>query len=77
MRKEFETTLFICEDGRKNETLEALKRMNRLFSNALDEIEVACPDHRAVAIATTKLQEACFFVKKAIADGSHEGKASA
>jgi len=46
----------------------ALDRIDRLLSNTLDEIEFSCCDRRAIELATIKLQEAGFFVKRAIAD---------
>ncbi len=39
-----------------------------VFQRALDELESACgKDGREMAIVRTKLEEACFFAKKAMA----------
>lgn len=37
------------------------------FDECLEKLLVACPAGRELAIARTKLEEACFFAKKAMA----------
>lgn len=40
------------------------------FNKLLDELVVLCPQSRELSIARTKLEEACFFAKKAMATES-------
>jgi hypothetical protein len=42
-------------------------RIAAAFDTLLDEIESLCPEGRELAIVRTKLEEGCFFVKKAMA----------
>lgn len=37
------------------------------FNELLQRLDAACPDGREMAIVRTKLEEACFFAKKAMA----------
>jgi hypothetical protein len=38
------------------------------FDNLLKNLEACCDDGRTLAITRTKLEEACFFAKKAMAE---------
>jgi hypothetical protein len=38
------------------------------FDHLLGELEQVCPDGREMALVRTKLEEACFFAKKAMAN---------
>lgn len=37
------------------------------FNELVEKLEIVCPANREFAIARTKLEEACFFAKKAMA----------
>lgn len=39
-----------------------------IFNNAKDQLSTYCPDGREWSIVKTKLEEACFFAKKAMAN---------
>lgn len=61
VRAEFQTHL-LNERG-----LAAASAIGQVFSDALDKIEALVPSGRERALVTTKLQEAAFFAKRAIA----------
>ena len=61
MRQEFQTHL-LNERG-----LVAVSDVGQVFSDMLDKIETLIPPGRERAIVITKLQEACFFAKRAVA----------
>lgn len=42
-------------------------RIGCIFHNALTELEMVCPSGREMALVKTKMEEACFFAKKAMA----------
>lgn len=61
-RSEF-ATHFLNEEG-----IECAKEIARVFSFTLDRIEAICgTDGREMAIVRTKMEEAGFFAKKAMA----------
>lgn len=39
----------------------------QVFDEALNKLKSVCPESREFSIAKTKLEEACFFAKKAMA----------
>lgn len=43
-------------------------RIAKAFDTLLTELQEVCPAGRELAIVTTKLEEACFFAKKAMAN---------
>lgn len=62
---------------RLNETgMERAARIATSFDALLTELEAVCPDSREMSIVRTKLEEACFFAKKAMANNptSQESK---
>jgi len=63
IRREFEVHLL------NNEGIEKARHMAGLFSVFLDQLEdITGTDGREVAIVRTKLEEASFFAKKAMAN---------
>lgn len=44
------------------------------FNDLLVRLEILCPDGREFAIAKTKLEEAAFFAKKAMANDAKNGE---
>jgi hypothetical protein len=65
MRKEFRVHMLTDEGKAKAVALAAT------FETALTEIERVCPEGRELAIVRTKLEEACFFAKKAMANANN------
>ena len=62
MRKEFEVHM-LNEEGKATAADVAV-----IFDDLLDELEARCgTEGREMAIVRTKLEEACFFAKKAMA----------
>jgi hypothetical protein len=61
MNKEF-TFHLLNEQGKKKAMMIA-----EIFSEALDNLDIICSPGREFAITKTKLEEACFFAKKAMA----------
>ena len=49
------------------EGLEKAQYIANCFDTLLSDLSVICPDGREFSIAKTKLEEACFFAKKAMA----------
>jgi len=68
MHKEFQTHR-LNEEG-----MEKAKMIAYIFDECLDSIESLCPSGRELAIVRTKLEEACFFAKKAMASDSSNGE---
>lgn len=62
MRKEFQVHM-LNEAGKIN-----AKYIAEVFSNTLDGLATVCPDSREFSIVKTKMEEACFFAKKAMAN---------
>ena len=50
--------------------IEKAKQIRDAFDNLLTELDALTPNggHREMAIVRTKLEEACFFAKKALAN---------
>lgn len=46
---------------------EKAKEIQAIFDHALNRLELVCTQGREFAITKTKLEEACFFAKKAMA----------
>lgn len=44
------------------------KEIAKAFDDCLTRLEVVCPEGRHLALVRTKLEEACFFAKKAMAE---------
>ncbi len=44
------------------------KDIAQAFDECLSTLELVCPDGRELAIVRTKLEEACFFAKKSMAN---------
>ena len=61
MRKEFKTHL-LNEKG-----LKEIKEIAGIYNELLNVICALVPESRELTIAKTKLEEACFFSKKAVA----------
>lgn len=47
--------------------IEKAKEIKRIFEECLDAILHHCPPGRELSIVKTKLEEACFFAKKSMA----------
>lgn len=62
MRKEFDVHM-LNQHGKERAT-----EIAETFSKALEKLEAVCgPEGREMAIVRTKLEEACFFAKRAMA----------
>jgi hypothetical protein len=48
------------ENGKRS-----LELISILYDNLLEELRTLCEESREFSIATTKLEESCFFAKKA------------
>jgi hypothetical protein len=53
----------LTEEGKKH-----AKEIAEAFDACLTRLEVVCPDGRHMSVVKTKLEEACFFAKKAMAE---------
>jgi hypothetical protein len=62
MNKEFE--VHILNDG----GIAKARNLASLFDGLLNEMKTLCPESREFSIVKTKLEEACFFAKKSIAN---------
>jgi hypothetical protein len=62
MNKEFQVHI-LNEDG-----ITKAKKLVEYFDNLLDILKGLCPEGREFSIVKTKLEEACFFAKKSIAN---------
>jgi hypothetical protein len=61
MNKEFEVHM-LNETGKQN-----AKEIAETFDTCLNKLTELCPEGRSFSIVKTKLEEACFFAKKAMA----------
>jgi len=61
MERAFEVHLLNDTGQRKAGTIALL------FDSLLTELRALCPESRELSLAVTKLEEACFFAKKAMA----------
>lgn len=68
MREEFQVHLLNAHG------IERATQIGELFSRLLDEVETIVPKGRELAIVVTKLQEASFFAKRAIANNPYNQK---
>ncbi|MEE9510329.1 MAG: hypothetical protein V3V81_07535 [Candidatus Bathyarchaeia archaeon] len=64
MNKEFDVHI-LTEDG-----IGKAKEIATIFNNTLNLLKIVCPDGREFSIVKTKLEEACFFAKKAMASAN-------
>lgn len=62
MNKEFEVHI-LNDDG-----IAKARNLAGYFDSLLDILKGVCPESRELSIVKTKLEEACFFAKKAIAN---------
>jgi hypothetical protein len=62
VNKEFQVHI-LNEDGKIRATAIA-----GAFDRCLEELKLACPEGREFPLVKTKLEEACFFAKKAMAN---------
>lgn len=60
MNKEFQVHM-LNEDGK-----EKARQIAAAFDTCLESLKGSCPEGREFAIVKTKLEEACFFAKKAM-----------
>jgi len=64
MNKEFEVHM-LSDEGQVK-----ARAIATIFDSCLTELIQYCPDSRYLSIVRTKLEEACFFAKKAMAEHS-------
>lgn len=65
-KPEFEVYILNAEGERKAEEIA------EMFSDLLANLELVVPDGRDLSIVKTKLQEACFFAKRGMAQFNRE-----
>lgn len=51
-----------------DEGIEKAKKIRNVFDDILTQLSDLCPPGREYSIVKTKLEEACFFAKKAMAN---------
>lgn len=61
MNQEFQVHI-LAENG-----IDKAKEIAAIFDTALNDLKEVCPEGRSFSIVKTKLEEACFFAKKAMA----------
>ena len=66
MNKEFQVHM-LTEDGKAKALAVA-----QAFDECLEKLKAVCPECRELSIVKTKLEEACFFAKKAMAQSNGE-----
>jgi len=64
MNQEF-TFHILNEDGKAKAVMVA-----EIFDDCLEKLKILCPEGRQFSICKTKLEEACFFAKKAMASSA-------
>lgn len=68
MNKAFQVHM-LNDDGKSK-----AKQIAMAFDGLLAELATLCPAGRELALVTTKLEEACFFAKKAMANDPANGE---
>ena len=62
MAKNVEFDQYILSDTGENKYI----KINNLFDNLLSDVIEVCPSSRELSLVKTKLEEACYFAKRAM-----------